>query len=243
MSGQRVVVTGGTRGLGRAIALELGRAGARVAITYATHDADADEARELLTAAGITHRVHKGDVADPAHARAVVADVVGAWGGLDVLVNAAGLHQVLPVALLEEADWDRVVDTNLKGPFVFSRAALRPMIKAKSGVILNVGSFTSERAIEAPVHYAAAKAGLRGLTEALAREVGRYGVRVVLLSPGLLETGLARMLPPHRLEEYLAQCPAGRLGTAEELAQFASFLVSPRASLVTGAKVVVDGGL
>jgi 3-oxoacyl-[acyl-carrier protein] reductase len=117
------------------------------------------------------------------------------------------------------------------------------MIRARRGHILNVGSFSSERVIEAPVHYAAAKSALRGLTEALAREMGRYDVHVNLLSPGLMDAGVTRSLPRHRLEEYLAQCPAGRLASVEEIAEMAVFLVSPENSFMTGAKVVVDGGL
>ena len=117
---------------------------------------------------------------------------MASWGGIDVLVNNAGINQVLPIALLEEADWDAVMDVNVKGAYLFSRAALKPMIRARRGHILNIGSFASERMIEAPVHYAAAKSALRGFTEALAREVGRYNIQVNLLAPGLLDAGLSR---------------------------------------------------
>ena len=124
-----------------------------------------------------------------------------------------------------------------------SRACLRAMIRARSGVILNVGSFASERVIEAPVHYAAAKAAVRGLTEAMAREVGRYGIRVNLIAPGMLDVGMTLALPRHRVDEYLSQCPAGRLGHADEIAAFAVFLASDAARFVTGAKIAVDGGV
>ncbi|HEY8077196.1 MAG TPA: SDR family oxidoreductase, partial [Labilithrix sp.] len=117
------------------------------------------------------------------------------------------------------------------------------MIKARAGRILFIGNFASERLIEAPVHYAASKSALRGLTEALAREVGRYGITVNLLAPGLLDVGLARMLPQHRVDDYLAQSALGRTGTAAEIAEHAAFLASDAASFVTGAKVVVDGGV
>lgn len=240
------LVTGGTRGLGLAIAAELMRraaGGGRVAVTWLHDPRDADAAREVLLPLAADVRVVRGDAADPAHARALVDELVGAWGSLDVVVNNAGVHQLLPIALVEEADWDLVVDSNLKGAYVISRAALRPMIRAKRGVILNIGAFSSERVVDVPAHWAAAKAGLRGLTEALAREVGRYGVRVVLLAPGLLDAGASRLLPRHRLDEYRAQSPAGRLQTVDELARFAAFLVSDDAALITGAKVVVDGGI
>lgn len=244
LDGERCIITGGSRGLGRALGEAFARAGARVCFTYSTDDGDADEARAAIAAAGgEPPLVCKGSVADAAHARDVVRQVVGAWGGVDVLVNNAGLMQVLPLALLEEEDWDLVLDVNLKGAFLFSRAAARHMIKARKGHILNIGNFASERIVESPLHYAAAKAGLRGLTEALAKEVGRYGVGVNLLSPGILDVGMGRALPQHRVQEYLDQCPLGRLGTVEELAEFATFVVSPRNRFMTGAKLVLDGGL
>ena len=243
LAGKRCLVTGGSRGLGRALAVAFSRAGARVAFTYAHDDADAVEARELVAAAGEHEpRVFKGSVADAAHVKATVASLLDAWDGIDVLVNNAGITQVLPIALLDEEDWDEVMAVNVKGAFLFSRAVLKPMIRARSGHILSVGNFASERIVEAPVHYAASKSALRGLTEAMAREVGRYGIRVNLLSPGLLDTGLSVGLPQHRIDEYLSQCPAGRVGSAEELARFATFLVSDENTFITGAKVVVDGG-
>jgi 3-oxoacyl-[acyl-carrier protein] reductase len=243
MDGKRCLVTGGSRGLGRAICQELARAGARVAFTYSRNTQDAEEARARITDAGSAPLVFQGSVADAEHVKKTVASVVEAWGGIDVLVNNAGANQVLPIALIEESDWDLVMDVNVKGTYLFSRAVLRPMIRARAGRILNIGSFASERVVEAPVHYAAAKSALRGFTEALAREVGRYSIQVNLLAPGLMEAGLSRSLPQHRLNEYLGQCSLGRLGTVEELARMAVFLVSDENTFMTGAKVVADGGL
>ncbi len=243
LAGKRVVVTGATRGLGLAIALAMTRAGAKVAITYRRSAEDAEAARAAIAAVGAEPVVFQGAVADAAHVKATVAAVQAAWGGVDVLVNNAGGTQILPIALLEESDWDEVVDASAKGTYLWSRACLRSMIRARSGVILNVGSFASERVIEAPVHYAAAKAAVRGLTEALAREVGRYGIRVNLLAPGMLDVGMTLALPRHRVDEYLAQCPAGRLGRADELAAWAVFLASDAAGFITGAKIAVDGGV
>jgi 3-oxoacyl-[acyl-carrier protein] reductase len=243
LAGKRCLVTGGTRGLGRAIAATLAREGARVAITYAKNDADAVDANAVVTQAGCAPLVFKGSVADAQHVSAVVAELNAQWGGIDALVNAAGSTQVLPLALLEEADWDRVMDVNVKGAYLFSRAVLKGMIKARHGRILSIGTFASERVIEAPIHFAAAKSALRGMTEALAREVGRHGIAVNMLCPGLLDVGMGTMLPKARVDEYLAKCPPGRLGTAEEVAEAAAFLVSDAASFVSGAKVVLDGGL
>ena len=244
LAGKRCLVTGGSRGLGLALGLAFARAGARVAFTYHRNGADAEEAtRRLTDAASVPPLVFRGSVADAAHAQAVVKEVVTAWGGLDVLVNNAGINQILPIALLEEADWDAMMDVNVKGAYLFSRAALRHMIRARAGHVLNIGSFTSERLVDVSAHYAASKSALRGLTEALAREVGRYDVKVNLLAPGLLDAGLGRLLPQHRIAEYVGQCALGRLGTVEEIAALGVFLVSDDNTFMTGAKLVADGGL
>jgi NAD(P)-dependent dehydrogenase (short-subunit alcohol dehydrogenase family) len=243
LAGKRCLVTGGSRGLGRAICEAFATAGARVAFTYRTDTNDAEDAKAALVALGCEPLVFQGNVADAAHVKDTVAAVNTAWGGIDVLVNNAGITQILPIALLEEADFDAVMAVNVKGPYLFSRAVLRSMIRARAGHILNIGSFASERVIEAPLHYAAAKSALRGMTEALAREVGRYNIKVNLLSPGLLDCGLARMLPKHRVQEYVSQASLGRLGTAKEIAELATFLVSDDNSFMAAAKIVADGGL
>lgn len=243
LANKRVLITGGSRGLGLAIAKAAARQGARVAFTYKSNTDDADAAKTNLVALGCEPRVYQGSVADATHVKATIADLVAAWGGIDVLVNNAGITQILPIALLEETDWDLVMDVNAKGAYLFARAVLRSMIRARAGHILNIGSFASERVIEAPVHYAAAKSALRGMTEALAREVGRYNIKVNLLAPGLLDVGLAQMLPKHRIGEYLAQASLGRLGTAAEVAELATFLVSDDNSFMAAAKIVADGGL
>ena len=240
LQGQRILITGGTRGLGRALAEACVAEGARVAITWSRSEQDAAETLAVL---GPDARAFRGSVADPTHATAVIRALVAEWGGLDVLVNNAGINQVLPVALIEDTDWDAVMDVNAKGAFLFSRAALRPMIRAKSGHILSVGSFSEGRVMEAPVHYAASKGALRGMTEALAREVGRYGIQVNLLAPGLMDAGQSRGLPQHRLDEYMSQSPLGRLlDPAEVAAWVVGFLASENRS-VTGARLALDGGI
>jgi 3-oxoacyl-[acyl-carrier protein] reductase len=243
LAGKRCLVTGGSRNLGRAICLAFAAAGARVAFTYVSDDEQAEVTRQLLADLGAEPMVFKGSVTDSAHAKASVDAIVAAWGGLDVLVNNAGVMQVLPIALLEEDDWDAVLDTCLKGPYIFSRAALRPMLRAKKGHILNIGSVAGERIVEAPVHYAAAKAGLQGLTRALAKEVGRYGIAVNDLSAGLLAAGLGQQAPQHRRDDYNKHCPLGRPGSLEETAAFATWLVSDENSFMSGARLTFDGGL
>jgi 3-oxoacyl-[acyl-carrier protein] reductase len=243
LAGKRALITGGSRGLGRAMAEAFAAAGAKVAFTYSNDETDAANTKQALIDRGHEPLVFKGSVADAQHVKDTVAAITAAWGGIDILVNNAGVTQILPIALLEEADWDNVMDINVKGAYLMSRAVLKSMIRSKRGHILNIGSFASERVIEAPVHYAAAKAALRGLTESLAREVGRYNIKVNLLAPGLLDCGLALMLPKHRITEYLSQTAMGRLGTAAEVAQLATFLVSDDNSFMAATKVVADGGL
>jgi 3-oxoacyl-[acyl-carrier protein] reductase len=246
--GKRCLITGGSRGLGLAIGLAFARAGGRVAFTYSRDDTAAHDALQRLREVAVGGEpweplAFRGSVSVAAHATETVKAVVAAWGGIDVLVNCAGPTQILPIALLEEDDWDSVMDGNVKGAYLFSRAALKSMIRARAGHILNVGTFASERVVEAPVHYAAAKSALRGMTEALAKEVGRYDIKVNLIAPGLLDAGLSRTLPRHRLEEYVSQCPAGRLGTVDEIAGAVTFLVSDENTFMTGAKLVFDGGV
>lgn len=247
LAGKRCLVTGGSRNLGRAICVKLAREGAKVAFTWSKRAEDAAEARGVIAAAsegeGEEPLVFQGSVADAAHAKATVDAVVKAWGGLDVLVNAAGTMQVLPIALIEERDWDLVMDVNVKGAYLFSREALRPMIRQRKGQILSIGVFSEGRGLPMPPHFAAAKAALRGFTEALARDVGSYGIRANYLAPGLLSVGTARRLPEARAEDYKEHCALGRLGTAEEIAEAAAWLVSDENTFMTGARVVIDGGI
>lgn len=243
LEGKRCLVTGGSRGLGLALCLAIAKAGAKVAFTYSKNDPDAEDARTRIAEAGTTPLVFKGSVADSVHVQKTVAELVASWGGIDVLVNNAGINQVLPIALLDEPDWDEMMAINVKGVYLFTRAVLRHMIKQRRGHILNIGTFASERIIEAPAHYAASKSAVRGFTEAVAREVGRYNIQVNVLSPGLLDVGLTQALPENRVKEYLDLCPLGRLGTAEEVAQTAVFLVSDANTFMAGAKVTLDGGL
>jgi 3-oxoacyl-[acyl-carrier protein] reductase len=228
LEGKRCVVTGGTRGLGLAISMGLARHGAHVAMTYKNDDASAEEAAKIVREVGKEPLLFKGSVADSAHVRSTVETVVKTWGGIDALVNNAAITQVLPISLLEEADWDNVMGVNVKGVYLYSRAVLRHMIRARKGCILNIGNFASERIIEAPIHYAASKSALRGVN---------------LLAPGLAEVGMAQGLPQHRQREYMQQCPTGRLAKPEEIAEMAAFMISDSSSFMSGAKVVLDGGL
>jgi NAD(P)-dependent dehydrogenase (short-subunit alcohol dehydrogenase family) len=164
-------------------------------------------------------------------------------GVIDILVNNAGVSQVVPLALMEEADWDRVMDVNVKGAFLATQAVLRGMVKLQRGHILNIGSLAGVKMMPAPVHYCTAKAALKGFTESVAKEVARYGITVNCLAPGVLDDGVSQSIPHNRLAEYLQQCALGRPGTVAEVAEMVAFLVSDKNSYMNGATIVLDGGL
>ena len=240
LPGKRALVTGGSRGLGRALARVFAAEGARVAFTYTR---DEEGAAAALAEAGPGALCRKASVLDIPATEAFLRELDQAWGGLDILVNNAGLSQNLPLALMEEEDFDRVMDVNVKGTFLTSKAVLRRMIRKKAGVILNIGSLVGVRMLEAPIHYTASKAAVKGLTEALAKEVARYGIRVNCLAPGLLEDGVGRNLPDYRLADYVKHCALGRVGTLDEVARFAAFLVSDLNTYMSGETIAMDGGL
>jgi len=243
LAGKRLLVTGGSRGLGRALCRTFSREGGRVAFSYSRDEDGAAATLEAIRESGGTAKACRVSVLDVEGTERLVAEIEDEWGAVDVLVNNAGISQNLPLPLIEEEDWDRVMDTNVKGAFLTSKAVLRGMIRRKAGAILNIGSLAGTRMIEAPVHYCASKAALKGFTEALAKEVARHGVRVLCLAPGLLAEGVGQNLPEHRLAEYLKHCALGRVGRLEEVAHLAAFLVSDANSYMSGETVVMDGGL
>jgi 3-oxoacyl-[acyl-carrier protein] reductase len=236
------LITGGSRGLGQAMARVFAGEGARVAFSYTRDEAGSHKTLELCGGAGRA-RAFQASVLDAGATAAMVAAIERDWGAIDILVNNAAVSQNMPLALMEEDDWDRVMDINVKGTFLTARAVLRGMIRRKRGVVLNMGSLAGVRMIDAPVHYCASKAAIKGLTEALAKEVARYGIRVICLAPGLLEEGVGRNLPEHRLADYLKHCALGRVGTLDEVARLAAFLVSGANGYMSGETVIADGGV
>lgn len=241
LAGKKILVTGGSRGLGRALCRAFTTHGAEVAFTWNINQAAAEETVALCSKHGVSPLSFRVPALDNAAIAMAIKDLEQRWGGIDVLVNNAGVSQNLPVALMEEEDWDFVMDTNVKGTFLMTRAVLRGMFRRKAGVILNLGSLAGVRMIEAPVHYYTSKAAVKGFTEALAKEVARHKIRVLCLAPGLLEDGVGRNLPDHKRDDYLHHCALGRVGTFAEVAEFAAFLVSDGNSYQSGATVVMDG--
>lgn len=243
LDGRVALVTGGSRGLGRAICLTLAREGANVAFNYSRNEADAADLLERIQSSGVRGWASKTSVLDRVGLQTLARTLEQDAGQIDILVNNAGVGQVVPLALMEEEDWDRVMSVNVKGAFLTTQAVMRGMIKRRRGRILNISSLAGIKMMEAPVHYAAAKAALKGFTEALAKEIGRYGITVNCMAPGILEDGVSTNLPESRLAEYLRHCALGRKGTFEECAEVVAFLVSDRNSYMNGATIVLDGGV
>jgi 3-oxoacyl-[acyl-carrier protein] reductase len=234
LDGKVALVTGGSRGIGRAIALELGRAGATVVVGY--HSGQS-EAEDVAAAAG--GRAVQADVSDPESARTLVEEA----GELDILVNNAGITRDGLIARMSDEDWRDVIETNLSSMFYTCRAAARPMMKRRAGAIVNVSSIVGVHGNPGQTNYAAAKAGIIGLTKSLARELGSRGVRANVVAPGYVSTRLTDVLPQEAQDAMLGATPLGRLGDPEDVAGAVRFLCSDEASFITGEVLLVDGGL
>ena len=241
--GRVALVTGGGRGIGRAVALRLANEGANVAISYRSNDASADEAAEEVRAAGVKCAVFKGDVASPDEVAELFEGVGEAFGRIDILVNNAGLTRDNLMMRMKEEEFDDVVATNLKGTSLCTRAALRPMIRARWGRIVSVSSVVGLVGNAGQANYAASKAGIIGFTKSVAREVAQRGITANVVAPGYVETELTGTLPEKVKDQIRGQVPAGRFGEAEEVAEVVAFLAGEGAGYVTGQTLAVDGGM
>jgi 3-oxoacyl-[acyl-carrier protein] reductase len=242
LKGQVGLVTGASRGIGRSIALALGRAGATVVGT-ATTDAGAQGIGAAFAAAGITGRGAVLNVTDTAACDALVAAIDKEFGAVSILVNNAGVTQDNLLARMKDAEWDAVLDTDLKSVFRLSRAVLRGMMKARAGRIISITSVVGSSGNPGQVNYSAAKAGVAGLTRALAREIGSRGITVNCVAPGFIDTDMTRALPEAQRAALIGQIPLGRLGQPDDVAAAVVFLASPGAAYVTGTTLHVNGGM
>jgi 3-oxoacyl-[acyl-carrier protein] reductase len=243
LEGRGFIVTGASRGIGRAIALEIARRGGNVAFNYVKSEDQARAVESEIQSLGVKTMACKLDVGDYKGVREMVNRTKAEFGRIDGLVNNAGVTRDKLLMMMSEDDWAEVIRTNLTGAFNFARAAVFMMMKAKGGVILNLTSISGVVGTAGQVNYSAAKAGLIGMTKAMAKEVGRHGVRVNALALGFIETDMTASLPEENRAMALNLIPLGRFGKVEDVAPVAAFLLTDAAGYMTGAVIQVDGGL
>jgi len=243
LEGKVALVTGASRGIGRAIAVRLARDGASVAVNYRSDAEGAAKTLAAVTEKGGRGMVVQGDVSSGAAVSALVGAACGELGGIHILVNNAGISVDHLTVRLSEDEWDRVLDTDLKGAFLTTKEVLRPMMRQRWGRIINIASVVACTGNAGQASYAAAKAGLLGLTKSVAREVATRGITANVVAPGMVDTEMTRALSQEIREWMLGQVPMGRPGTAEDVAGAVAFLVSDDAAYMTGQVLKVDGGM
>ncbi|MFU2487611.1 3-oxoacyl-ACP reductase FabG [Thauera sp. WH-1] len=242
LEGQVALVTGASRGIGRAVALELGRLGAIVAGT-ATSESGAADIDKALADAGIKGAGLALNVTDGAACEALVGEIEKRFGAIGILVNNAGITRDNLAMRMKDDEWDAVIDTNLRAVFRMSKLVMRGMMKARTGRIINITSVVASAGNPGQANYAAAKAGVAGMTRALARELGSRNITVNCVAPGFIDTDMTRALPEAARDALLGNIALGRLGRPEEIAGAVAFLASPAAAYVTGTTLHVNGGM
>ncbi|MDX9950509.1 MAG: 3-oxoacyl-ACP reductase FabG [Methylophilaceae bacterium] len=242
LNGQIALVTGASRGIGAAIALELGKQGATV-IGTATSASGAEQISQALQQNQIKGAGMALDVNDAAQIDQLLKSVAEQFGDVSILVNNAGITRDTLLMRMKDEDWDAVIGTNLKSVYRMSQAVIRPMMKARSGRIINISSVVGHMGNAGQTNYAAAKAGMTGFSKSLAAELGSRGITVNCVAPGFIDTDMTRELPEEQRQSLLQHIPLGRLGQAEEIAAAVAFLASPAAAYITGETLHVNGGM
>lgn len=243
LTGRAALVTGGSRGIGRAVCLELARQGARVAVNYAGNAQAAEETAAACRELGVEVFAIQADVADAAAVDAMVKEVIGRFGALHILVNNAGITRDKLALQMKEEDLDAVLDTNLKGAFHCMKAAYRPMMKQRYGRIVNLSSVVGLRGNPGQANYAASKAGLIGMSKSIAKELASRNVTVNLVAPGFIDTDMTAVLPEAAREALLKSIPMARLGQPEDVARAVAFFAAETSGYITGQVLCVDGGM
>jgi 3-oxoacyl-[acyl-carrier protein] reductase len=243
LTGKKALVTGASHGIGRAVALRLAAEGVAVAVNYNSSEAEAKEVASEIEAAGGTAHLVKGSVAIAPEAEAMVESANHLLGGLDIVVNNAGITRDNLVMRLTEEDWDAVLDTNLKGAFLITKAAIRPMLRQRSGRIINMSSVVAITGNPGQANYTAAKAGLIGFTKTVAREVASRGITVNAVAPGFITTRMVEAIADDLRGQIMERIPLARFGTPEDVAASVAFLASEDAAYITGQVLGIDGGL
>ena len=238
------IITGGSRGIGEAIALKLAESGANVAFSYISSDEKAKALEEKLQSVGVKAKAYKSNAADYADGEKMVSDVIKEFGTVDILVNNAGISKDNLLLRMSPEQWDDVISTNLKSVYNMTRQVIRPMMKARSGSIINMSSIIGMRGNAGQSSYAASKAGIIGFTKSIAAELGSRNIRCNAIAPGFVETDMTHYLKEgEAAKAFLDKIPLGRFGSAEEIANVTLFLASDMSSYITGQVISVCGGL
>ncbi|PRO65262.1 3-oxoacyl-[acyl-carrier-protein] reductase [Alkalicoccus urumqiensis] len=243
MSTQTAVVTGGSRGIGRAICLELAKSGRNIAVNFAGNTEKAEKTAADCRELGVKAEVYQADVSDGTQVQQMMKQIQDDFGSIDILVNNAGITKDNLLMRMKEEDFDAVVDTNLKGTFLCSKAVTRPMMKQRSGRIINISSIVASAGNPGQANYVASKAGILGLTKSMAKELANRNILVNAVSPGFISTEMTDELTEEQQEALLGQIPLGRLGEPEQIAGVVRFLTEEASAYMTGQTLHVDGGM
>jgi 3-oxoacyl-[acyl-carrier protein] reductase len=243
LNGRVSLVTGASRGLGRAIAISLANAGSKVIINYYQNDEAASTVVKEIEAIGVEVEAIKADVRDNVAVKSLLKRIIERWGKINILVNNAGIVKNELLLRLSEGEWDEVIDTSLKGAFLCSKYALRSMIEQEWGRIINISSVAALRGSYGQTNYSSAKGGLISFTRSLAREVGSRGITVNAITPGLMQTDMMQTVPESYCQDVMSRLAIPRVGTPQDVAELVTFLASNKASYITAQVIGVDGGL